>query len=79
MWSDFVCIKACVLVREHILLAHDDLRSGVKTFKRGDHVEWNSEAGCVRGVILKSVVSDVNFKGYIHHAAQAEPHTRGRC
>ena len=44
-----------------------------KTFKRGDHVEWNSEAGLVCGVIMKKVVSDVNFKGYIHHAAKEEP------
>jgi hypothetical protein len=29
-----------------------------KTFKRGDPVEWNSEAGGVRGVIFKKVVSD---------------------
>src|SRR5215468_2968806 len=45
----------------------------VKTFKRGDHVEWNSEAGRVRGVILKKVVSDVRFKGYVHHATKDEP------
>lgn len=44
-----------------------------KTFKRGDHVEWNSEAGRVRGVILKAVVSDVRFKGYVHHATKEEP------
>jgi len=24
-----------------------------KAFKRGDHVEWNSEAGRVSGVIVK--------------------------
>ena len=49
--------------------------SGVmaKTFKSGDHVEWNSEAGRVRGVILKKVVSDVRFKGYVHHATRDEP------
>ena len=41
--------------------------------KRGDHVEWNSEAGRVRGVILKKVVSDVRFKGYVHHATKDEP------
>lgn len=35
-----------------------------KTFKRGDHVEWNSEAGRVRGTVVKKVVSDVKFKGY---------------
>jgi hypothetical protein len=26
-----------------------------KAFKRGDHVEWNSEAGRVSGVIVKEV------------------------
>jgi len=44
-----------------------------KTFKRGDHVEWNSEAGIVRGVIFKKVVSDVRFTGYVHHASKKEP------
>lgn len=44
-----------------------------KTFKCGDHVEWNSEAGRVRGVIVKKVVCDVRFKGYIHHATKEEP------
>jgi len=44
-----------------------------KTFKGGDHVAWNSEAGRVRGVILKKVVSDVRFKGYVHHATRDEP------
>jgi len=44
-----------------------------KTLKRGDHVEWNSEAGRVRGVILKKVVSDVRLKGYVHHATKDEP------
>jgi len=44
-----------------------------KTFKRGDHVEWNSEAGRVRGVIIKKVIADVLFKGYIHHASRDEP------
>ena len=38
-----------------------------------DHVEWNSEAGRVRGVILKKVVSDVRFKGFVHHATRKEP------
>ena len=44
-----------------------------KTFKRGDHVEWNSEAGRVRGVIVKKVISAVRFKGYVHHASRDEP------
>jgi len=45
----------------------------LKTFKRGDRVEWNSEAGIVRGVVVKKVVSDTEFKGYIHHASKDEP------
>ena len=44
-----------------------------RIFKRGDYVEWNSEAGLVRGVVMKKVVSDVPFKGYIHHATKDEP------
>ncbi len=42
-------------------------------FKRGDHVAWNSEAGRVRGVILKKVISDFLYKGYVHHASLREP------
>lgn len=44
-----------------------------KTFKRGDRVSWNSEAGRVRGVILRKVTSDIRFKGYVHHASKDEP------
>ena len=44
-----------------------------KTFKRGDHVEWNSEAGRLRGTVIKRVVSNTRFKGYVHHASKDEP------
>jgi hypothetical protein len=44
-----------------------------RTYKRGDHVEWNSEAGRVRGVILKKITSDIRVKGYVHHASRDEP------
>ena len=44
-----------------------------RIFKRGDHVEWNSEAGRVRGVIIKKVVSNIRIKGYVHHASREEP------
>ena len=44
-----------------------------KTFRRGDHVEWSSEAGIVRGVIFKKVVSDIRIKGYVHRASKKEP------
>jgi hypothetical protein len=44
-----------------------------KSFKRGDHVEGNSEAVRVRAVIVKKVVSDARFKGYVHSASKDEP------
>src|SRR5579872_5977621 len=44
-----------------------------KTFKVGDHVSWNSEAGRVSGHIVRVHTSDVNYKGYIHHASEDEP------
>ncbi len=42
-------------------------------FKVGDHVEWNSEAGRVRGKIRKKVTSVMRFKGYTVHASKEEP------
>lgn len=42
-------------------------------FKVGDHVTWNSEAGHVSGTIIKVHTSDVNYKGYTHHATPDEP------
>ena len=42
-------------------------------FKRGDHVEWNSEAGRVRGTIQKKVTTEITFKGYKRHASKEEP------
>jgi hypothetical protein len=42
-------------------------------FKRGDHVEWNSEAGRVRDTIQKKVVREMTFKGYKRHASKDEP------
>ena len=42
-------------------------------FKRGDHVEWNSEAGRVRGTIQKKVTREITFKGYRRHASREEP------
>jgi hypothetical protein len=39
----------------------------------GDHVEWNSEAGRVRGTIKKKVTSEIQFKGYTVHASKEQP------
>ena len=44
-----------------------------KDFKVGDHVEWNSEAGHVRGTIKKKVTSAITFKGYAVRASKEEP------
>jgi len=42
-------------------------------FKAGDHVEWNSEAGRVRGTIRKKHTAEIKFKGYMVHASKEEP------
>ena len=44
-----------------------------KRFKVGDHVSWNSEAGYVSGKIVKVHTTDVEYKGYTHHASEDEP------
>lgn len=43
-----------------------------KWLKRRDHDEWTSEAGGVRGVILKKIMSDFCLQE-MHHAAKIEP------
>lgn len=44
-----------------------------KQLDRGDHVSWNSEAGRVRGTIIRVVTSEIQFKGYTVHASTEEP------
>ena len=44
-----------------------------KDFRIGDHVEWNSEAGRVRGTIKKKVTSAIRFKTYTVRASKEEP------
>lgn len=41
--------------------------------RRGDHVSWNSEAGRVRGTIIRVVTSPIRFKGYTVHASPDAP------
>jgi hypothetical protein len=48
-------------------------RSMAHKFKVGDHVSWNSEAGRVRGRIIKVHMTNVRYKGYTHHATSADP------
>lgn len=44
----------------------------MKTYKVGDHVKWNSEAGHVSRKIIKVDHSDFKYKGYTHHASKDE-------
>ena len=44
-----------------------------QTLAVGDHVEWNSEAGRVRGTIKKKITSKITCKGYTVHASKEEP------
>ena len=43
------------------------------TFKIGDHVTWNSEAGHVSGIITKIHERNFQYKGYTHHASEEDP------
>ena len=45
----------------------------VERFKVGDRVTWNSEAGRVAGTIIQVHTSNVDFKGYTHHASEEDP------
>lgn len=45
-------------------------------FKVGDHVEWNSEAGRVRGTIVEEITSEITFKGHKVHASKDAPQYR---
>jgi hypothetical protein len=44
-----------------------------QTFKRGDRVGWNSEAGRVTGIVQKKITSEIVFKGYKRHATKEDP------
>ena len=44
-----------------------------RTFKIGDHVSWNSEAGRVSGTIIAVHTASVAWNGYVHHATRDDP------
>lgn len=44
-----------------------------ESFKVGDHVTWNSEAGWVSGRIIAVHTANVDYKGYTHHASPEKP------
>lgn len=45
----------------------------MKSFKKGDHVSWNSEAGRVSGVIRRKITAPMAFKGHTVHASKDQP------
>ena len=45
----------------------------MNTFKVGDHVKWNSEAGYASGKIIKIHHSDFDYKGHTHRASKDDP------
>ncbi|HZL37447.1 MAG TPA: HVA1 family protein [Tepidisphaeraceae bacterium] len=57
----------------HRMLDRGQKKSMAGDFKVGDHVEWNSEAGRVRGTIRKKITAKIQFKGYAVHASREEP------
>jgi hypothetical protein len=44
-----------------------------RSFKVGDHVSWNSEAGRIRGTIQKKITAPTKFKSYVARASKDEP------
>lgn len=44
-----------------------------RTFRIGDHVSWNSEAGWVSGTIIAIHTANFNYKGHVHHASEHDP------
>jgi len=48
-------------------------RNMSQTFKIGDHVRWNSEAGYVTGRITKVHTRDTTYKGHVRHCSPDDP------
>ena len=44
-----------------------------RTFKIGDRVSWNSEAGRVSGTVIRVHTHNIDHKGYTHHASSDVP------
>lgn len=45
----------------------------IEELKVGDRVAWNSEAGYVRGTIIRVHIRDFDRNGYTHHASPEAP------
>ncbi len=44
-----------------------------KQFKKGDHVEWDSSGGTLRGVIKQIITEPTDFKNHHFNASQEKP------
>lgn len=44
-----------------------------ENFEVGDHVQWNSEAGRVRGTIIAVHTSDTEYKGHMRRCSADDP------
>jgi hypothetical protein len=60
-------------VRLHEALERERRIAMARTFRIGDHVTWNSEAGRVSGTITAIHTRDFRYKGHLRHASKAEP------
>jgi hypothetical protein len=49
-----------------------------KTFKKHDHVSWNSEAGRVSGTIIRVHTCKFVLKGYTHQASPDDPQYKSK-
>lgn len=45
----------------------------MRRYQVGDHVSWNSEAGRVRGRIIRIHTRDFDYKGHTRHASAEDP------
>jgi Hypervirulence associated proteins TUDOR domain len=51
-------------------ISRPDLAAMKQRFKVGERVIWNSEAGRVRGMIIRVHTKNLDYKGYTHHASE---------
>ena len=47
-------------------------------FKRGDHVEWNTSQGPIRGTVVNPVTRATHVKGYTAKASPDDPEVEVR-
>ncbi len=50
----------------------------MSTFKRGDHVEWNTSQGPTRGTVVGTVTHEKHVKGYTAKATPGHPEVEVR-